>query len=157
MVTKANRVIGVIKRIFDNNEKAIISRFYCSLVRPHLECANFVWAPRLRKDIYTIENVQSRTNTLIPELSELSSVYCSCLSSLQLYYMVYRRECVDLIHVFKMIHGKEKVKDDMLVLTDSGRSPGAQLRLAKQSCRKNTRLNFFACRVINDWISLPNQ
>jgi hypothetical protein len=152
IVNKANRIIGIIKRTFDYRDSDMINRLYCSLVRPHLEYANSVWAPRLRKDINAIENVQRRATKTIPELSQKS--YTERLTSLQLYSLAYRRRRGDMIHVFKMLHGLEN-GSDLFTVSDDSRTRGHSLKLVKQRCNKNTRLQFFASRVVNDWNSLP--
>ncbi|CAJ0960820.1 unnamed protein product [Ranitomeya imitator] len=58
--TKANKIMGCIKRGIDAHEENIILPLYKSLVRPHLEyCAQF-WSPVLKKDIAELERVQRR-------------------------------------------------------------------------------------------------
>ncbi|CAJ0944424.1 unnamed protein product [Ranitomeya imitator] len=58
--TKANKIMGCIKRGIDAHEENIILPLYKSLVRPHLEyCAQF-WSPVFKKDIAELERVQRR-------------------------------------------------------------------------------------------------
>jgi len=61
-------------KIKQNNNK--------SLVRPHLEYANTVWAPRRMCDIKKIEKVQMTATKLIGGLSSRSYekhyVFCNC-------------------------------------------------------------------------------
>ena len=57
--TKANKTLGLIKRICRNIRDFATRRLlYCTLVRPKLECGNTVWSP------YT-ENVQRRATKFI--------------------------------------------------------------------------------------------
>ena len=46
---KANSVLALIKRTFEYIDKHTFLRLYNALVRPHLELANIVWYPYLRK------------------------------------------------------------------------------------------------------------
>ncbi len=55
--SKANRMLGSIKRNFSFKNKDIILPLYNSLVRSHLEYAVQFWLPHLAKDIAKLEAV----------------------------------------------------------------------------------------------------
>ena len=74
-----------------------------SLVRPHIEFANQVWAPYLINHITAIENVQRRTTKTIPGLKDLN--YEQRLHHINLPSLSYRRIRGDMIEVFKICHG----------------------------------------------------
>ena len=57
-ISKANNILGIIRRTFTYLDKSTLLQLYTSLVRPHLEYANPVWNPLYVKDIISIENVQ---------------------------------------------------------------------------------------------------
>jgi len=50
-VSKANRILGMIKRNFVDRSKETILLLYKSLVRPHLEYCCQVWSHHYSKDI----------------------------------------------------------------------------------------------------------
>ena len=64
VVKKANRVLGVIKRVLGSKSITEFSLPYKSLVRPILEYAAPVWCPFLVKDIVLLEKVQRRASRL---------------------------------------------------------------------------------------------
>ena len=59
-VNKANSIIGVIRRTIEYLNLKTFRMLYVSLVRPHLEYADPVWNPYLKKNIDMIENIQRR-------------------------------------------------------------------------------------------------
>jgi hypothetical protein len=59
-INKANSMMGIIRRTYAHLDEESFLLLYKSLVHPHLEYANQVWAPHLRKHIDSIENVQRR-------------------------------------------------------------------------------------------------
>ena len=71
-IKKANSVMGVIRRTYADLDRQSFLLLYKALVRPHVEYANQVWCPHLKKDVTTIENVQRRDTKQIPGLKELS-------------------------------------------------------------------------------------
>ena len=58
-VSKANRIIAMIKRNFTDRSKEVIIPLYKSLVRPHLEYRCQIWNPNYNKDIDLVEGVQN--------------------------------------------------------------------------------------------------
>ena len=69
-VSRANRLVGLIKRTYDNKSKRNIIALYKSLVRPHLEYCVQAWRPHNQKDIDTLEGVQRRMTKMINGMGE---------------------------------------------------------------------------------------
>ena len=103
-IQKANSILGLISRTFEYKDKKSITILYKSLVRPHLEFSNQVWAPFKKKHIISLENVQRRATRIIPGLKHLE--YKERLLELSLLSLAYRRLRGDVIELFKIIKGK---------------------------------------------------
>ena len=101
--SKANCLLGLARRSFDYMDMNMFKSVFVGLVRPHLEYANVVWAPFLKKDVETIEKIQKRGTRMIPELRSLD--YEGRLKRLQLPSLVYRRFRGDIILTYKYMHG----------------------------------------------------
>ena len=71
IANKATRILGVIKRTFDYMDEETFKALYKTMVRPHLEYANSVWCPYLKRDINKLEKVQRRATKIVPSLREL--------------------------------------------------------------------------------------
>ena len=151
---KANTVLGMIKRNFKSRSKDVIIRLYKTLVRPRLEYCVQMWCPYLRKDIETLEKVQRRATKMIwacrtnsyeerLKYSDLTSLEC-------------RRVRGDMIEVYKLLRGHEKIDHNMLiqVAENTGRR-GHAYKLVKHRARLDLRKYFFSNRVVNTWNSLP--
>ena len=106
-VKKANRIVGLIRRTFTSLDCKTFPLLYRSLVRPHLEYGNTIWAPRFAKDVTMIENVQRRATKLVPGLYEIP--YEERLRILNLPSLVYRRRRGDAIELYKYTHSKYAV------------------------------------------------
>ena len=129
---------------------------FTSLVRPHLEFANVVWAPRFVKDKNLIEAVQRRATRMIPELKNFT--YEDRLKSIDLPSLEFRRRRGDMIEVYKYLHKIYETKDKILPLDRSGiNTRGHSLKLSKRGCRLDVRKNFFSFRVVNPWNALPEE
>ena len=59
-VNTANKITGIIRRSFTYLDKTIFTRLFKALVRPHIQYANPVWHPSLKKSQLVIENIQCR-------------------------------------------------------------------------------------------------
>ena len=60
--SKANSVLGFIKRTVGPKNPQLFSKLYKSLVRPILEYCSPFWCPHLKKDLNTVEKVQRRAS-----------------------------------------------------------------------------------------------
>jgi len=58
--SRANRVLGMVRRQFKALDKESFLIIYEGSVRPHLEYAIQAWSPYLRRDIDCLEKVQRR-------------------------------------------------------------------------------------------------
>ncbi len=64
---KANKVLGLIRRTFDNLDEEMLVLLYQSLVRPHLESCHAVVYPQYVKHEKMLEAVQRRATRLVPK------------------------------------------------------------------------------------------
>ena len=128
-----------------------------SLVRSHLEYANQVWCPYLRKDIEAVENVQRHATKLVPGLHDLT--YSERLIALDMPTLVYRRLRGDMIEVFKILSDKcgydSEVTEGFLKLSNNTTTRGHSLKLDHRRARLDIRKNCFSYRVVKMWNSLP--
>ena len=104
---KANSVIGIIKRSFSCLDQNMFRTLYISLVRPHLEYASEIWNLYLMGDIQTLVKVQRWATKLVPGLRDLD--YTNRPIALNLPSLLYRRQRMDMITVFRIVHGLQGV------------------------------------------------
>ena len=89
-VNKVNSIMVTMEYMDINSFKLL----YTSLVRPHIEYANQVWCPHLKKQIEAIVNVRQRATKQVPGLSTLT--YEEILRKLKLPTLSYRRSRGDM-------------------------------------------------------------
>ncbi len=156
-INKANQMMGVIRKTFEYLDKETFPLLFRSLVRSHLEYANQVWAPHLKKHIEAIENVQRRATKQVPGLRELS--YPERLKILDMPTLAYRRIRGDVIEAFKILSqdcGYDKrVTGGLLKLSNNSNTRGHSLKLEHQRARLDVRKYSFTHRVVSLWNSLP--
>ena len=102
-INKANSIAGLIRRSFEYLDAPMFKMLFTALVRPHLEYAQSVWSPYLKKHIEAIEKVQRRAFKKVPDLTNMT--YEDRLRELKLPTLCYRRYRGDMIEIFKITHG----------------------------------------------------
>ena len=105
-VKKANGIMGLIRRTFSYLDGETFKKLYSSFVRPHLEYANSVWSPHLRKHIKMLENVQIRGTKLVDGMKTMS--YQERLQVLDLPTLLHRRNRGDMIQVWKHFNSYDR-------------------------------------------------
>jgi hypothetical protein len=155
---KANRILGQIRNSFVSLDKETLKLLYTGLVRPHLEYAVSAWNPTTRTNISTIERVQRRATKLVKHLRNES--YEARLESLGLMKLEDRRVRGDLIQMFKIVNGHEKV--NLVSELNFAKSLSLNLRrshnkkLTREPSRRGlARFNFLTNRVVSSWNELP--
>ena len=103
-INKANSLMGFIRRTMEYMDIENFKLLFTALVRPHLEYANAVWSPALKKHTIAIENVQRRATKCIPGLSHIP--YPERLRRIGIPTLLYRRYRGDMIETFKIMTGK---------------------------------------------------
>jgi hypothetical protein len=151
--TKANQVVGVIRRSFDFLTEKLFVQLYKSLVRPILEYGHTAWQLCNKSLCSDVEDVQRRATKLLSSLRDLP--YPKRLEALHLPCLEHRRLRGDMIDAYKYVHGLYDVDKPKLELAETRGTRGHSLKLAKGHCRLSVRSNFFSQRVINTWNSLP--
>ena len=155
-VLKANRILGMVSRNIENKTKEIILPLYRTLVRPHLEYCVQAWSPHLVKDVSKLERVQRRAVRMIRGLG--CGSYRDKLIELRLFSLEERRLRGDMIEVFKIIQGHEKVDASKFFKFSNNPRPSRyhSKQIMKQKFRTDVRKHFFSQRVINFWNRLPS-
>ena len=134
-VTRAYRMLGLIKRSYTFLDNESLLCLYKAMVRPILKYGVTVWSPYRKGDIDAVESVQRRATRILPELRGLD--YVARLRSLKLPTLTYRRLRGDVINVYKYIHGIYR-------FTLAGHS------LKQHQSRLNLRKHFFLSQMAVD-------
>ena len=156
-VSKANRMIGIIRRTFSHINQDMFLVLYKTFIRPHLEYCPEVWNPYLVKDINSLEKVQRRATKLVSNLQDLP--YEERLTKLKLFPLQDRRLRGDMITTFKLLNGLlDADKDNLVPLSKSTRdSRSHNQQIYCNIPRTNTRKYFFTNRIILPWNTLSQE
>ena len=155
-VKKANGIMGLIRRTFSFLDGETFKILFTSFVRPHLEYANPVWSPNLRKHIKILENVQDRATKLVDGMKRMN--YSERLKKLDLPTLQYRRERGDMIEVWKHFntYDKSTLSTNFRPIPRASRRHRYQLtrNIPKDGIRGSQSKSFYF-RVPNKWNDLP--
>lgn len=153
----ANSMVGLIRRSFSYLNKDLFLMLYTSFVRPHLEYAQSVWSPHLKKEILAIENVQRRATKLVDGFKNIE--HEDRLRRLGLPTLAFRRSINDMAEIFKHYHiyDAETLSQNFRPQARPSRKHQFQLvqRIPKDGIRGQQR-NSFYYRTIQPWNDLPS-
>jgi len=146
-----------------SRNKFIIMKLYKSLVRPHLDYCIQAWRPHLEKDIDVLERVQKRMTRMVEGCKNVS--YEKRLSKLGLTTLETRRVRADLIEVYKICQGLDRVDEKEFFQRSSQgtthmndrRTRGNRYKLHKKRFRLDVAKYNFGNRVVNDWNKVPDR
>ena len=157
-VKKANTIMGLIRRSFTYLSCEMFKKLYVTFVRPHLEYAQIVWAPHLKKHITLVENVQRRATKLVDGLKDFP--YHERLQRIGLPTLVYRRARGDMIEVFKHFNNYKGdiVPSSFQPRQRNSRKHNYQLtQLRSSDGVRGIQSNSFYFRSVKTWNNLPRE
>ncbi|MBB6707133.1 reverse transcriptase family protein [Proteus mirabilis] len=156
IVKKAFGMLSFIGQSIEYRSWEVMLRLYRTLVRPLLEyCVQF-WSPSYRKDVVKLERVQKRFTRMLPGLEDLS--YRERLNRLGLFSLERRRLRGDLIEVYKIMRGMDRInRQSLFPGVGESRTRGHRFRVRGERYKRDLRGNFFTQRVVRVWNELPEE
>ena len=154
-VRKANGIMGLIRRSFSFLDGETFKNLYTSFVRPHLEYANPVWSPHLRKHIKMLESVQERATKSVDTMKNLD--YSERLKKLDLPTLQFRRQRGDMIQVWKHfnMYDRATLPPSFRPITRATRKHPYQLtRNRPKDGARGVQSNSFYYRIARSWNNL---
>ena len=157
---KANGVLGQLTRGVSYRDRECFIGLYQTYVRPHLEYAVAAWSPWSKGDKDVLEAVQRRAVMMVTNLK--GKDYRQRLEELGITTLEERRERGDLIQVYKILSGKDRVSPQTWFQTceelDGRRGTRARagiFSVERLEGRLEVRKNFWSVRVADKWNQLP--
>ena len=137
-------------------DEQCFSTIFKSLIRPHIEYANQLWSPHLKKHITSLENFQRRATKLIPGFKDIE--YKERLRKLKIPTLAYRRLRGDMIELYKILtekYGAAVSSNFVTLRVNESDTRGHHLKIFKERCRLNIKKNSFIHGCTDVWNSLP--
>ena len=155
--SKANRVLGIIKKSFMSRNTRVLLLLYKSKVRPILEFGSILWCPYRDFLSDEIENVQRRFTRLFPDLRTLQ--YKDRLGQLGLLSLRARRLRYQLIMMYKIMNNGVDVNPEIYFRRPSSRAStrGNPLKVVPPASNKDCRRYFFTVDIIFHWNCLTEE
>lgn len=152
------RLLSNIRVAFHYMDKTMMEKIITTMIRPRVEYAAVVWSPHLKKDIRKLERVQRIATKMVPELKDLT--YEERLKEMGLPTLQDRRERGDLITMYKIVKGIEKIdrQDLVLLANEEGRrTRGHSKKIRKSKCSGDIRKYSFPHRTVDIWNGLSEE
>ena len=156
IVNQAMKIYGWMVRNLVTRDKVVILRVYKSLIRPILEYASSVWSPHRIGLIDQLERVQRKVTKLIYR----DALYSDRLTMLKLPTLRWRRNYLDMLRVYSIVHGDESLRRELITFSSEVSISDANLRRHRYTIYKanvHTEIfkHHFVNRVVDQWNSLP--
>ena len=157
IVSKANKVLGVIKRSIGNDNQHVFSSLYKSLVRPILEYAAPVWSPYLTKDMESLEKVQRRASRLALKQKRGEMSYEDRCRLLNWQSLEKRRKFLSLVQCYKIVFGIDSLPfSEFFEFTKCNRTrANDDYKLYLKLATPNSYKYSFFVRILKEWNDLP--
>ena len=148
---KAYGVMHMLLKAIDSRNAKLMKTVFVSYIRPILEYCSPVWNPKLKQDIVILEKVQRRFTKKVFGLHDCT--YSERLNILGLESLEFRRLKLDLIFMYKLIHGYFDINaQDFITFSDIKFTRNSSaLKLVQPKSRLELRHNFITVRIIPLW------
>ena len=150
IVNKANKLSGVIRRVFHSSDRRLLwpaSQMY--ILPGMIYCSQF-WNINMMRDIKSIEAVQRRFSKKIGYIRHLP--YNSRLKELGVLSLENRRRFADMVFAYRCLHGQFGITAPQVGLftVSSNTRRFQQQRVSTKKCHAH-----FNARVPSQWNKLP--
>ena len=154
IITKANQILGIIKRSFKYLNKEVLLKLYKSLVRPHLEYGNCVWYPHLKRQSIALEKIQRRATRILSDCTGMN--YHERLKFFNLHSLKGRRIRGDMILAYKIFHGMIDIDPkDIFNLSDNNKTRCSEMKIFVEHTNLSRTRSLFRHRIAKLWNNLP--
>ena len=154
--TKANKMLGLLRRNLKTAPAKTKELGYKALVRPVLEYASSVWDPHCKKDIDKIEKIQRRAARFVLNRYKKVDSVSSMLKDLKWETLEKRRKKARLTMFYKIHNGQVHARfNKMNKLKERSGRRGHSEMYERITNRTKYRDNTFLPRTIREWNSLP--
>jgi len=156
-INKSFKLYGWMVRTLASRDKCIVLKIYKSIIRPNLEYASAVWNPHASGLIQQIEKVQRKVTKFI--LGKYIP-YEKRLESLKLPSLKWRRQFIDLLRVYEILHSDPLLRKQLFTLTSEVSNTNLRRHnwaLHGEICHSNVLKFHFVNRVVHLWNNLPNE
>lgn len=157
ITSKANSVVGFLRRNFHQCPTQTKSALYLTLVRPILEYAVTVWAPYHQSDIHQLEAVQRRAARFVMNCYDRYQSVSDMLCGLDWPTLAKRRDHFKIIMLYKIIYNIVHIQPDLPFTYSNliNYTRGHVLKIQQPATRIDSYLNSFFPSTIKLWNSLP--
>ena len=157
--SKANRVLGFVRRNVKVRSPRIKAQLYKSLVRSRVEYASSIWAPHDAKAIKQVEMVQRRAARWTLNRHHNTSSVSRMLDDLQWRSLEQRRTDSRLCLIFSLVHGLLQIPHTQYLQPAHTTTTRKNHNLTYQQFQARTdyfKYSFFPSTIII-WNNLPSQ
>ena len=114
-------MFGLFRATITCLDKITVPKICMAMVRPHLEYGNVIWHPRFKLNKAYIEKVQRRATKPIPTLRH--EPYDARLRCLKLSSLDYRRRRGDMLQVFRILNGLNRLDPQLFSSSRNKHAP----------------------------------
>ena len=157
ITSRANRMLGLVRRNLRKCSAKIRQQAYISLVRPHLEYCCPIWNPHSKKNVTRIEAIQRRAARFVLQQYEYRDSVSAMLRTLEWDSLERRRQAASLVLLYKMRNGIVAVDTEQFVseALPSGTRSYHPCKYQRVPARTQLYANSFVPRSVRWWNSLP--
>lgn len=156
VVNNANRMLGYLRRNFNQATSSLKLLLYKTLVRPKLEYAAAVWDPNTASLCSELESVQNRASRFILSNYHRTSSVSSMKASLSLPLLEHRRKVFRLCLFHKIYHCNSILRSRLLSSSSyMSCRIDHQHKVHVPSCRTNLFQDSFVPSTCASWNRLP--
>ena len=158
VTSKANSVLGLLRRNLRIASKAVKTQAYEALVGPHLEYACTVWDPHTQVNVRRLDSVQRRAACYVCNRGHNTSSASEMLNKLSWEFLARRKERARLCMMYKVVHGLVDIpwlQNKVLIASPQCTRGSHSWKFAPILPHSDTFKFSFIPRAIIAWHALP--